>query len=333
LNFLKSRILAPVFLLFIFSSILVSQSLVGGIYESKLVFNFNIDTAFVQFGIAKPSIKKIASGDTLIVSNGFYHIFLSYPTNEDYYITRNVLKDSTYIIDYNFDLTKKTIDIESSNASLKYLLNGDTFILTDEDTQIFIDEEYKTKEYYSFFIQEEKNKIKFENNLFKPHEIVIKKKPIQPISVQKFNFYSRSEKFPFYAVLPGVTYLKDKNYGLLTLVVSGLALSTGYFIKYQNEYSSMLPEYIAIRNKYLEETDELKALDFAKQMKAQRYKFNSVNIKRNIALYSIVGFFTVDFLSKVRFYREIETRSNKQFEFFIEPKLEKYLSMGASINF
>ncbi len=211
MKFLKSTLLITVFYLFNFSSISVSQELSSAIYQGKLIFNFNIDTAFVQFGIVNPTIKKIASGDTLTVSNGFYHIFLSYPTNEDHYITRNVLKDSTYIINYNFDLTKKTIDLESSNASLKYLLGGDTIILTDEDTEIFIDEELKAKEYYSFFQEKKPVTAQLKNEKFDPKEFVFKNESNRKIDVREFHFYSSRENFPFYAFLPGMSYLKEKN--------------------------------------------------------------------------------------------------------------------------
>lgn len=333
LNFADRRIISLFFFFLLFSIDLYSQDSKSAIYEGKLVFYFNVDTAFVQFGIVKPSFKKIASGDTLIVSNGFYHIFLSYPTNEDKYITRNVLKDSTYTINHNFDLSQTTIDFGSPNASLKYLIGGNTVVVTDEDTKIFVNDQFKSLEYYSFFIQNESEQIRFENTEFNAREVTLQKKVNQQIQIERFHFYPDKNRFPVYAALPGMTYLKEKNYTRLALVVSGLAVSTGYFIKYQNEYSSMLPEYNVIRNQYLQETDEIKALDYADQMDSHRKEFHSVNIKRNAALYGILSFVTIDIITKIKLYRKIEDRNNKKLNFFIEPKLEKYLSMGASIKF
>ncbi len=62
-------------------------------------------------------------------------------------------------------------------------------------------------------------------------------------------------------------------------------------------------------------------------------RFRSINIKRNAAFYGILSLVTLDIINKVRLYRKMETRENKKIDFFIEPKLEKYLSVGASINF
>ncbi len=333
LKLLKNILLVTILYLFSFSSISVSQNVSSALYEGKLIFNFNVDTAYVQFGLVKPSIKKIANGDTLIVSNGFYHLFLSYPTNEDHYITRNVLKDSTYTINYNFDLSETTINLKSSNASLKYLLGGDTIILSDEDTKIFVDEEFKAKEYYSFFIESKTVTIQLENEEFDPKELVFKKKLNQKIDVKEFHFYSSRDKFPLYALLPGMSYLKVKNYGVLALVTTGYAVSSWYFVKYQREYSSMLKDYNVIRDLYLEETNERRALELAIEMKKQSETFSSINNKRNAALYGILGVVALDVINKVKLYKKLETRDKRNIDFFIEPKLEKYLSLGASINF
>lgn len=331
---LRIKALASLFLLlFFFSQNLYAQDSKSAVYKGELVFNFNVDTAFVQFGIVNPSIKKIASGDTLIVSNGFYHLFLSFPTSEDLYVTRNVLKDSTYTINHNFDLSRNTIDFGSPNASLKYLIGGNKIILTDEDTKIFIDDNFKSMEYYAFFSQNSKQQLRFENAEFSAKERIFDQNTNQKIQIQRFYFYPDKNRFPLYAVLPGMTHLKEKNYSRLALMLSGLAVSTGYFVKYQKEYSSMLPEYNVIRDLYLQETDETRALDFAQEMNDHRKKFESVNTKRNLALYGIIGFVTIDIINKVKLYRKLEARNNKKIDFFIEPKLEKYLSMGATINF
>jgi hypothetical protein len=300
------------FILCFFTVHVFSQDSNSAIYEGKFVFNFNIDTAFVQFGIANPSLKKIASGDTLVVSNGFYHIFISYPTNEDHYLTRNVLKDSTYTISHNFDLSRENIELKSSNASLKYLLGGDTIILTDDDTRIFIDNEYVSTEYYSFFMKDNKNLVSFKNTEFVEREKTLTKRPNREIQIEDFHFYPNKERFPIYAILPGMTYLKERNYTKLALVMAGFTISTTYFIKYQSEYSSMIPEYNVIRDLYLQETDEVKALNYANQMEDHRKQFNTINVKRNAALYGLLSFVAIDIINKVKLFNTIETRNNKR---------------------
>ncbi len=328
------RFLISFFLVFLFMADKTkSQNSNSAIFEGKLIFNFNVDTAFVQFGITKPSIRKIASGDTLVVSNGFYHLFLSYPTNKDVYLTQNVLKDSVYTINHRFDLSDNVIDINSSNAALKYLIGGDTIVLTDPETKIYVNDQLKAEEYFAFFTNNDPVKIGFDNPEFYRRETNHQNSGRNKIHIERFYFYPGKDRFPIYAALPGLSYLKEKDYSKLGIILTGITTSTVFFIKYQNEYSSMLPEYNLIRNQYLNESNESNARALGNEMESVKQEFNSINIKRNAALYSLIGFITVDIINKIRLYRKLEVKNNRKIDFFIEPKLNKYLSMGASIKF
>ncbi len=317
-----------VFILFIGTQVRAQNSV---LYPSTLVFNFNVDTAFVQFGQSKPIVQKVANGDTLKVKNGFYHIYLSYPTNKDVYITQNVLRDSTYSFSHNFDLTKKEIDLTSNNISVKYLLGGDIVVLTDSDSEIYVDENYLGEEFAVFSIDNKSAKLKVKNNRY--YDKISKISKRDKVQIEFSSFYQYKRGFNAYEALPGFSYIKEKKYGKMALVISGLAVSTGLFFHYENEYSSQLPEYNSLRSLYLEQESETLAKALGLRMQEKANEMESVNLKRNLALGGIIAVLTIDVIDKFRINKRSKTPGDKGLDFFVTPKFQKYLSIGAELKF
>tara|TARA_R110002096_G_scaffold170131_3_gene342199 strand:- start:3622 stop:4587 length:966 start_codon:yes stop_codon:yes gene_type:complete len=309
----------------------------SGAFTSTFIFNFNVDTAYVQFGQSNPTIQKVANGDTLTVKNGFYHIYLSYPTNKDVYITKNALRDSTYIFSHNFDLSKNEIDIESNNVSVKYLLGGDVVILSDWDSEIYVEGEYLGDEFAIFSIAESsvdfKNSVDFtvKNKRFYERTSKIYKK--DEVQIEYASFYQKKGGFNAYEVLPGFSYIREKKYGKMALVLSGLAVSTGLFLHYENEYSSQLPEYNSIRSLYLEEINETSAAILGIRMQEKANKMESVNLKRNLALGGILAIMAIDVIDKFRINKRSSRPGGTELDVFIAPKFQKYLTIGAELKF
>lgn len=323
-----------VFILFLRTQVVAQGS---GTFTSTFIFNFNVDTAYVQFGQSNPTVQKIANGDTLTVKNGFYHIYLSYPTNEDVYIPQNALRDSTYIFSHNFDLSKKKIDLRSNNASVKYLLGGDVVVLTDWDSEIYIGEKYLNNEFAIFSLDE--SSLDFRNSV----DLIIKNKRFDDriskiykkdeVQIEYASFYQKKGGFKAYEVLPGFSYIKEKKYGKMALVLSGLAVSTGLFLHYDNEYSSRLPEYNSIRSLYLEEKNETSAAILGVRMQEKADEVESVNVKRNLALGGIITVVAIDIIDKFRINKRSRKPGRLELDVYIAPKFQKYLTLGAEFKF
>lgn len=303
----------------------------SAIYKSTFIFNFNVDTAFVQFGQVNPAIQKVANGDTLTVSNGFYHIYLSIPTDDDKYVAINALKDSVYTISHNFDLSSKEIDVKTNNISLKHLIGGDVIIVTDFDTQIYRNSEYLSDEFAIFTLKERSTEYTIKNDRFYDRTNRITKS--NRIQIVNASFYENKGNFKLYDTLPGFLYRKEKRYGKMAIVLGGLAVSTGLFVHYQKSYSNKSESYQTLRNIYLDEQNEFQAAQFGERMEAEARKLESTNLKRNLALGGMITFITIDIIDKFRISNRINNPVNNKLDLFLAPKFRDYISVGANLKF
>ncbi|WP_350200431.1 hypothetical protein [Gracilimonas sp.] len=299
--------------------------------SGSIYFSFNVDTAFVQFGINKTTIQKVANNDTLVVKNGFYHLHLSYPTNEDVYLTLNVLKDSLYEVSHEFDLNKNSIDLNSKNASIRYLIGGDLVALSDSNTKIKLEDSTIGEEFA--IIDLEKNsaqKLSFQNpEYFSKHFQVSQD---ESVIFKEHYFHSENQSVTFLEFIPSISQFKRKEYVKTGLILGSLIASTSFFLKFQNKFSDKKAEYLSIRKQYLNADTESQALLLGDLMTEKAEKLKPHNLRRNLSLLGVLAVLGFDVYDKIRYKQKVSPPDQKKFELLLEPNFEQYISIGATLK-
>ena len=299
--------------------------------NSKIYFSFNVDTAFVQFGISDPRIQKVADNDTLKVKNGFYHLHLSYPTNEDVYLTLNVLKDSVYEVSHDFDLNRNKIDLKSKNASVRYLIGGDLVALSDSNTTFKLEGKLIGKEFA--IINLEKNstqRLTFQNPKYfsKHYQVAIS----ESVIFKEQYFYSETNSSSFLGFIPGISQFKRKEYIKTGLIMGSLIVSTSFLIKYQKRFGDKKAEYTSIRKQYLNAENESQALLLGDLMAEKAEKLKPHVLRRNLSLVGVLAVLGIDIYDKIILKKELGKRNKKKLELLLEPNFENYISIGATLK-
>lgn len=299
--------------------------------NSKIYFSFNVDTAFVQFGISDPRIQKVADNDTLKVKNGFYHLHLSYPTNEDVYLTLNVLKDSVYEVSHDFDLNRNKIDLKSKNASVRYLIGGDLVALSDSNTTFKLEGKLIGKEFA--IINLEKNstqRLTFQNPKYfsKHYQVAIS----ESVIFKEQYFYSETNSSSFLGFIPGISQFKRKEYIKTGLIMGSLIVSTSFLIKYQKRFGDKKAEYTSIRKQYLNAENESQALLLGDLMAEKAEKLKPHVLRRNLSLVGVLAVLGIDIYDKIILKKELGKRNKKKLELLLQPNFENYISIGATLK-
>lgn len=326
------RFFAAVFLITLISVSIRAQTTANAERNGYLHFEFNVDTAFVQLGMNTPVIHKVANNDTLKVKNGFYHIYLSYPTNQDFYVQQHVRTDSFYTIRHQFDLELTEIDLKSKNASIRYLIDGDFVLLTDHDTKVFRNEKYLGNEFQIVNLNSEKTQFTLENEAFYPYSFSVLKS--DKVQFKEFRFYPKQQPFSASLLIPGIAQLKRKDYLKSALIIGTTVGSFALFATAQEAYGSKMADYKALRKAYLAATTEKQALAAGNRMEAYaKNELGPHNLQRNIAFWAFIGALGYDIFDKIQATKKLNKRKVKDIEWYLRPEFEQYISVGAKLKF
>lgn len=293
-------------------------------------FQFNVDTAFVQIGMNNPVIFKVADDDTLKVRSGVKHLYLSYPTNDDTYVLQYVKSDSLFTIRHHFDLTEKEISLKSNNASIRYMIGGDIVVLGDRDTDIYMDNARSTTEYGVFELSESVQNLTFENRKFYAKNFLVKKK--KNVQYKSFFFYPEEKFITTFALVPGINKLKRKEYLKSVIIFGAFIGSASLMVKYQKGYSNKKQEFDSIREVYLKAHNNREALLAGDMMEETSKELRPHFWRRNLSVLALVGVLAYDFADIFRKPKKLKTTASKDFEFFLEPVFNEYITAGAKIK-
>ncbi len=298
--------------------------------NAYLIFDLNVDSAYVQFGLNNPSVIKVASNDTIHVKNGFYHLTLSYPTSEDYYTTQNVLRGSANTITHDFDLSDNNINLRKPNIAVNLIMSGNVLVASDRNTKIYLNDKFMGKEFATFRITKPTNKLSFKNSNFHTHSRSVSESK----KFQLIEHYFKSKKRPglLLTVVPGYYQLKSKSYIKGGVIVTGIITSFALSIKYQNEYKIKKNEFDVRRNLYLTVTDEWRAQRLGLLMQKEAKALSDENTRRQIAFWSLIGFTAYDYLDKIITYKSLPKTNRIDLTIKIEPYFKKYVQLGAKIK-
>ena len=298
--------------------------------NASLVFDLNVDSAYVQFGLNNPYIVKVASNDTIPVTNGFYHLTLSYPTSEDYYTNQNVLKGSINTITHDFDLSDNNINLRKPNIAINFIMNDGVLVTSDHNTEIYLNDKLIGKEFTIFRLTNPTNKLSFKNSDFHTHSRSVSESK----KFQLIEHYFKSKKQPslLLTVVPGYYQLKDKSYIKGGVIVTGIITSFVLSVKYQNEYKIKKNEFDVTRNLYLTVTDEWRAQRLGVIMQKEAKALSDEDTRRKIAFWSLIGFTTYDYIDKIITYKRLPKKSGIDLTIELEPYFKKYVQLGAKIK-
>lgn len=307
------------------------DALTGEAATSAIIFDFNVDSAFVQFHLNNPAILKVADEDTVYLKNGFYHLFLSYPTNKDKYITQNVLRDSVYSISHEFDLTRNQIDLKRENASIRYLIGGDLVALSDSSSKIKVGENQSSTGFGIFDLGREQQKLTFSNPKFRQKEFVVKRS--EEVLYESYFFNSKDHAVSTIDFIPGIYQFRNKEYLKTGLIISAFAISSSFALKYQLEYKEQLDLFQETRSRYLLAEYPSLALELGNEMEQASNRLKPYLKRRNYSLLAIFGVFAIDAFDKIRSIKKNEEKNTRTFELFLKPVFDEYISAGAKIKF
>ena len=298
--------------------------------NAYLIFDLNVDSAYVQFGLNNPSVIKVASNDTIHVKNGFYHLTLSYPTSEDYYTTQNVLRGSANTITHDFDLSEDIIDFSEPNIAIKELIRGNLVIVSDLDTDIYLDNYHLGSGISITNLTSNQSRIIFQNRHFYHSKTIEYENKLRVVEYY-FSEYDKSNLIQF--VIPGLYQLKENQKLKATVIMGGVLSSITLSLVYLNKYKKDKNDYNSIRRAYLSAVTEREALFFGEQMYNAAQTVTDQNRRRNIAFLSLVGFIIFDSLDKTIFVKKKKKKWEKvDFSLSMEPYFEKYIKLGATIK-
>ncbi|MEX0610274.1 MAG: DUF5683 domain-containing protein [Balneolaceae bacterium] len=279
----------------------------------------------------KPLIHKVANGDTLRVNAGINHLYLSYPTDEDTYIFQHIQSDSLHTVQHEFDLSKNEIILKNKNASIRFLIGGDIVALSDSGSQIKLDQSQFTEEFGVFKLSESIQKLTFENPKFYPKDFLVSKK--ENVQYQQFFFYPDEKLLTTFELIPGIAQLKREEYVKSAIVFGAFIGSASLIYKFHSDYSTERTDYYVIRENYLNATNPRTALLAGDQMEEAFKGLKPYRVRRNLSILGIIGVLAYDIVDIFRAQKELEKRTSKDFEFFLEPFFDDYISAGAKFKF
>lgn len=325
--FIVFIVFIPVFI-FSFTQTHAQVSADSSLVYGSLVFKFNVDTAFVQFGRSNPEIRKIASGDTIRLRRAFYHMYLSYPTNADVYVSENIFKDSLFVIEHNFDLSQDNIELRSRNASIRYLIGGDLVLMSDFNTEITSGNETLGLEIGVINLKNNPTQITLMNPDYE--NVILDRSKRESVIFEKYFFNQQKKKFYVLNYIPSVSQFK-RGEEIKGGIMSGLLISSmALFVYYNFDYRSYKSDFSSIRTAYVESDSEILARQFGNEMTALGSKMSNINTKRNIALAGIIGAYGYDLFDKWRHKKTLPKETS--FDVFLAPNFEQYLSIGARLK-
>lgn len=253
-----------------------------------LKFDLNVDSATVVVNNNYYSIKRIANGDSLRLPTSVNLINISVPfdSKKESYVT--IYEDSTIPFRHEFhteEITPKSMD---GNVAAKFHFDANVMIITDDDSEIYYNDELIGVGFTSFIMRFSEGSITVKNSDFGIKRYALK---IRDSRVNLREYYRRPKKESarLFAFVPGASQLYKRDYfkaiGFATLSTYLFKTTAEKFIEYNREME-IFHEYVF---NYNQQTNEREAIRLGDLAESQQDKLQQIdNERRGFLLSSLI---------------------------------------------
>ena len=267
--------------------------------ESSLItFFFNADSAYVVVDYLYDDAIKIGNGDQLPILRGQHVIELS-----TYYDNapekRIFIGGDGLILNYSFNesvlLNSKSLH---ENFAAKQELGIDALIFTDDNSDIYLNDEFLGKERVSIKLTQHFNLLRIENPYRGTKEIELTNEPY----LQVLELYKKPTKqiAQTLSLIPGFSQVYKKQYlkGSVFLVSNMLAFNL--YSKAVDEYSTEKDRFNLLVGEYNTTQNEVEAFELGNQLEALQSEIKDLDARKNLFLGTTIGLYALNIFDAFR---------------------------------
>lgn len=300
-----------------------------------LVFDFNVDSALVILNNQYRDAFYVYKGDTVNVKTGETSIKIS--VMHDYLFEKvlTVIEDSLFIINHDFQFLPLTKKVLNGNFAARRYFNANLLVITDEDSDIYLNEELVGKEFVYLNAPTGNNLVQARNST--TYQSLYVKNSVQ-ITNSDFSFRiierhikpleSTSKTLSF---LPGFSqaykYQGTKalfiRASLGTLFAALSALEVKYRID-KKEYDDLLFEYRTTKN-------SSNATNLGDILETKDDNLKTLARYRNISLFTLIGTYVYNIADGLISKPKSGFRQKKPYSFYLDTDSQNNLSMNIKV--
>ena len=250
-------------------------------------FESNTDSFKVVIDYNYLEIYTVSSGDSIQVKQGLHSLRLSSPFTKDRFTRLNVLPDTTILVPYEVEESPISIENLDNNVSASLYYDATLVLLSDEDTDIYYEDNYVGTGYAMINALNGNRKVRFENKYGYKKNVSYR---IQTNRIKASSeFLKPTQKMVRNtAFFPGVSQLikRQRIKGVLLFIgTTGGVINSFIYNRKLKTANNNYNDYYAL---YLRTTNEAYATSFGDKLEgyansAQKYERNR-NISLGIAL-------------------------------------------------
>lgn len=300
----------------------------------SIKFDLNVEEAILILNNDFRDAYPISNGQTVQVKSGLTSVKLSILNDYLFEKQFQLEKDSLVVISHTFDSLALSKEVLQGNYAARYYLGANALLITDTESNIFLNEKMLGRE-YSFvdaktginnFTATSTNKrgisklVEFRNS---DYTFTVVENYVKPSR-------KRAAKLAF---VPGFSqvYKSQELKGLLfqtSFILAALSTST-----YELIFRSKKREYDDIYSKYTASINSAEATTLGDQLSDKNDELKQISLIRNISLVAVLSIYSYNivdgFLSKPKSgYREV-----KPIEFYINSYNNSTLMGTLNFNF
>ena len=250
--------------------------------DTYLKFTSNTDSLFVQTMASPKKTYRIANGDSILIEPGYRFIRLSHQFGNEYSVTKKFEEGQTTVINYVFELNGPTVATLTDNFAAKAYYGANLIVVSDEDSEIYIDEKYEGTGAANLFIEPGILDLTIKNP-----KTGISKRKIEHLPTENarvISAYTKPHKGTAFAlgVLPGASQMYKRQKLKSALMAGGFVAISALAIKSHLNHQSELDEYSRVNELYRNTTDEQQALEYGDFLEQQEQKLSDLNKRRTL---------------------------------------------------
>lgn len=269
----------------IFALLILSTPLLAQTPTGFLKFEFNTDSAYVVPGNDLFNAIKLASGDSLELDAGIRFISLQTHFDKSQYLYIQVFSDSTVTYTYSFKKNNLSPATITNNIAARYYYDANVMVVSDEDSEIFYNGEYKGTGFAKFNTFGNIGELEIKNPDFGRAKRRLNV-PGQQISFIKNDLRPVKSISRFYSIFPGASQLyKRQHLKAFLYGASAVTLFTYARIK-SLDYQKELDVFYKYQENYDNATTEQEALRLGDLAESQHNRVQSLDNHRRFSLLS-----------------------------------------------
>lgn len=258
--------------------------------ESYLKVISNVDSLYLSTSSNYNQTKKIASGDSILVTRGFKSVYLAHEQSTEKIYRRQFSDSSTTVINVNFDLKPPTVISLSDNLATKPAYNANLIVVSDHDSKILVNDLFIGTGAIKMNQETGPVDVTIINDYTGEHTYYSQILNTNYEKAVVLNTYTKPKKSTsrFLVLFPGGSQIY-KNQKVKGYALSGSFLVSGVLSFLSNQsYQSELKDFRSLRNKYNLTTNATLALEYGNKLDEQQ-KILADKDNTRITLFAITG--------------------------------------------